>query len=970
MFLRELLTETLTRTGHGSTAVIGWGRGMGHKGHMYLASAVIHKAKEVGGDPYFVVSRTVGKDDPIYPEEKMDIYKKVFPDSSHIFQTATDEMPDLTRVLSNLNQQGYTNAIVVVGADQVNALGYVKNYNNTPDKTGKVHFKFDSLEVISRQQTAAPDAQEEGPRATPMRQVLLDPSKSEEEKFAVWRDAMNPEIDDAQVMDLMRKAEQRMKAIPSKKVKESLPNANPEDNLQASQIKDMLNRGMAKLNPREQFVVYNVAIKGQSFAKVALAIGKSKQMAYNIYYTAIDKLRNDRYKNQVRPTELMKNVDKTDLDLLEGVFMQKMKNNFGMDQSAYDTKNPGTSSDYVDSNITIQLLKNIDRHGGYPIQFKDGTELHISSSLSQKILFKIQDLLPKERHAIINHIIQSSDNFKSFAQGLSESKKKELSESTLTELAAFHGSFRPRIGKFKPFSHFGSEQAANDRLQFLTANDPRFKGQTTGYLYKLDLGINSPATVKDYPSLQDPSTGRMDKIIAWVNDLIKDPRVKSYVWNYKDPQGRPQQKTGVDRLKGIQYGAKTGHWREWESPAVFLGRFVQALRDMGIDGFVYKNQVEHKGELSYIAFDPDSVRVIGRAKPVNLVAAPAAASVKKKVKEDILDEVADQPYHYMLTKKLPDARQYMFQTDSGTKFQVFFSLLDSGSEKIADVGFADQTDKDNPTIGVTGKGDAFRVFSTVGAIVKEYVNSVKPDFLSFNGKTQDPGRIKLYDMIAKNITRYLKDYEQSSHAMPGATDEKGYMLQRITKPVDENNSPKEIVWKIANRYDYPIHIFKSPDYKSAEQYADQWVGMHYDELADKLGKNRQYFISKHKDDYYKDRATNIGEVSKVSLSSDPDNFGAWVRDGGTPEKTVVIPTSKIHVFEPDSKFDDPHHAKNLANIVKAIKAGKQLPPILVRRHGIDRFQVVDGHHRFMAYRMAGAKSIPARVVDPKNVKEL
>jgi len=114
----------------------------------------------------------------------------------------------------------------------------------------------------------------------------------------------------------------------------------------------------------------------------------------------------------------------------------------------------------------------------------------------------------------------------------------------------------------------------------------------------------------------------------------------------------------------------------------------------------------------------------------------------------------------------------------------------------------------------------------------------------------------------------------------------------------------------------------------------------------------------------------VDEVSKVSLSSDPDNFGAWVRDGGTPEKTVVIPTSKIHVFEPDDKFDNPHHAKNLANIVKAIKAGKKLPPILVRRHGIDRFQVVDGHHRFMAYRMAGAKSIPARVVDPKNVKEV
>lgn len=538
-----------------------------------------------------------------------------------------------------------------------------------------------------------------------------------------------------------------------------------------------------------------------------------------------------------------------------------------------------------------------------------------------------------------------------------------MEEGMLDEVAAFHGSFRPRIGKFKFFSHFGSEQAAKERLDYLTAEDPRFKGITTGYLYKLDLGINNPATVKDHVDQQDPSTGNMIKIASWINDLKNDPRVKSYKYQ-KDER----------TLAWFANNATRGYWREWMSPEAFIGEFINLLEKMGIDGFVYKNAVEHKGELSYISFRPENVKIVGRAKPVPLtppegverkekftkpslrfptekpkpgeqiyyimdrgnieyeisakdiegvkaeikemrswgldfprgykiVLAPVdpnatapAAPAKKKVKEGVIDEVADQPYRYMLTKKLPDARQYMFQTDSGTKFQVFFSLLDSGTEKIADVGFADQTDKDNPTIGVTGKGDAFRVFSTVGAIVKEYVNSVKPEFLSFNGKTQDPGRIKLYDMIAKNIGRYLKDYEQSSHTMPGATDEKGYMLQRITHDVEE--------------------------------------------------------------------------VSKVSLSSDPDNFGAWVRDGGTPEKTVVIPTRKIHVFEPDSKFDDPHHAKNLANIVKAIKAGKKLPPILVRRHGIDRFQVVDGHHRFMAYRMAGAKSIPVRVVDPKNVKEV
>jgi hypothetical protein len=175
----------------------------------------------LGADPYFIVSRTVGKDDPITPDEKLAIYKKVFPQSGHIFQTATDEMPDLTRVLSNLYQQGYKNAVVIVGADQKAALGYVKNYNGKPDKAGNILFNFDSLDVISRQETADPSAGEEGPRATPMRAVLNDPSKSEEEQFAVWRDAMNPEISDDEVRDLMIKAKSRMSAasVPKPKVK-------------------------------------------------------------------------------------------------------------------------------------------------------------------------------------------------------------------------------------------------------------------------------------------------------------------------------------------------------------------------------------------------------------------------------------------------------------------------------------------------------------------------------------------------------------------------------------------------------------------------------------------------------------------------------------------------------------------------------------------------------------------------------
>jgi len=204
-----LLREFLNRTGQGKTAVVGWGRGMGHKGHMFLASSVITQAREEGADPYFVVSRTVGKDDPVTPEEKLAIYKKVFPKHGHIFHTATDEMPDLNKVLTRLAEHGYTDVTLIVGADQKNAFQYLVR----PDKSGVEPYKqfgLNSLRVIARQETNDPSAGEEGPRATPMRDILKDPNASEDEKFQAWRNAMNPELSDDEVRDLMNKAHQRM----------------------------------------------------------------------------------------------------------------------------------------------------------------------------------------------------------------------------------------------------------------------------------------------------------------------------------------------------------------------------------------------------------------------------------------------------------------------------------------------------------------------------------------------------------------------------------------------------------------------------------------------------------------------------------------------------------------------------------------------------------------------------------------
>ena len=232
MKIQELL-EDIERTGKSDTCVVGWGRGMGHKGHMLLAQAVIIQAQHLRADPYFIVSRTVGKDDPIYPEEKLAIYRKVFPKYRAIFQVATDASPTLNDMLSNLAQQGYRKCVVVVGADQVKAFQYLVN----PDKSGIPPYQkmgFQTMDVIKRQDVNDPAQKEEGPRATPMREVLLDPNSyrlahpetsqlsDEQIQYAVWRTAMPSALSDKEVITLMNKAKTRMGAMNQPKTAKKL----------------------------------------------------------------------------------------------------------------------------------------------------------------------------------------------------------------------------------------------------------------------------------------------------------------------------------------------------------------------------------------------------------------------------------------------------------------------------------------------------------------------------------------------------------------------------------------------------------------------------------------------------------------------------------------------------------------------------------------------------------------------------
>jgi len=49
-----------------------------------------------------------------------------------------------------------------------------------------------------------------------------------------------------------------------------------------------------------------------------------------------------------------------------------------------------------------------------------------------------------------------------------------------------------------------------------------------------------------------------------------------------------------------------------------------------------------------------------------------------------------------------------------------------------------------------------------------------------------------------------------------------------------------------------------------------------------------------------------------------------------------------------------------------LKKGKKLPPVLLRKYK-NGYQILDGHHRYKAYRVAGTEMIPSRIIPPERI---
>jgi hypothetical protein len=168
------------------TAVVAIGSFVGHKGHQQLFDYTIKKAQEVNGDPYLFMGNAVGKDDPIPVSDKVETWRKLYPEYAKQISSVTQEGGTLMQKIKHeliQPQPGkpprYDNIIIMVGEDQAGmniAQALMKAVNKFK---GYEHVKA-SLEVTPRGT---------GMSFTQLRNVLK--TGTPDQAFDMWNDAFN-----------------------------------------------------------------------------------------------------------------------------------------------------------------------------------------------------------------------------------------------------------------------------------------------------------------------------------------------------------------------------------------------------------------------------------------------------------------------------------------------------------------------------------------------------------------------------------------------------------------------------------------------------------------------------------------------------------------------------------------------------------------------------------------------------------
>ena len=127
-----------------------------------------------------------------------------------------------------------------------------------------------------------------------------------------------------------------------------------------------------------------------------------------------------------------------------------------------------------------------------------------------------------------------------------------------------------------------------------------------------------------------------------------------------------------------------------------------------------------------------------------------------KTYQAFITELFDKPLKYRLSHSIEDQIEvYEFKTPNGQQIEVSIIANRDGSHEFT---FDSDSNEDGTK---SGKGEEFRIFSTVLKILQEFVDTEEPDHFFVESVSTEPSRVRLYRRMISTFCKKYPQYEST-----------------------------------------------------------------------------------------------------------------------------------------------------------------------------------------------------------------
>jgi len=232
----------------------------------------------------------------------------------------------------------------------------------------------------------------------------------------------------------------------------------------------------------------------------------------------------------------------------------------------------------------------------------------------------------------------------------------EVVDASGMPLVVYHGT-DANPNEFRPNTHFGTAQAANDRSQALTDFSTNVVGRDPGSfsVFPVYLSLKNPLRMPDLASI-DSQTGQP------LEDTSFPKEGEGYARGW---EGEEAVATTLLEMGIINIDEFEEHRNNDEA--------LKLLAEKGYDGIVYKNAVEDAGSDSWIVFDPANVKsAIGNRGTFD----PQSPDITKSLRERVAEKFSKYNHEHDERGRFT-GDGVMFH---GTKVENVQRILDKGFE--------------------------------------------------------------------------------------------------------------------------------------------------------------------------------------------------------------------------------------------------------------------------------------------------